>query len=135
MDSTADDGLIHPAFQARISQVSACHQMHVSRMTEAAMTTLANTIASLRRTTEARALFPEVAQIASAVAEALTNVGASLQRWNDGEVLTSGEFETLATCLRMADTALRTARELCACDNVLPTVLSAHSPPDSIEML
>jgi hypothetical protein len=116
MESGEDDrdGLIHPAFQARISQVSAYHQMHVSQMAAASRSTLEDTAASLRRTAEAMARYPEVAKIASLVDVTLTLVSASLRRWSSGKVPTAVEYDALVRCLNVANDGLAAARRLCA---------------------
>jgi hypothetical protein len=117
-----DDALIHPAFRARISQIAAARQIQINQMTAAALSILANTAASLRRTSEAMAGFPEVAQIVSVVEATLTFASSSLQRWNYGEVPTSAEIEALVTCLQAASTGLSTARKLYAGGNLVPVV-------------
>ncbi len=130
MDNIADndDALIHPAFRARISRIAAARQMQISQITAAALPILANTAASLRRTAEAMAQFPEVAQIVSAVEETLTLTNSSLRRWNNGEDPTSAEIEAVVTCLQAASTGLSTARKLYAGGNGDPNRNPADDP-------
>lgn len=123
MDSFTDhsNGLIHPAFHARISRIATARQKHINQMTTAALSSLEAVIASLRRTAVPRGQFPEVEQIALAVQPALTLIGASLQRWNSGELPASAETDAVAACLLKVITQLKTAHELCTGGNVVPT--------------
>jgi hypothetical protein len=95
-----DDTLIDPAFRVRISQIAAARQMQVSQMTAAALTSLPNIAASLWRTSEAMAWFPEVAENISKIEITLTVAIAILKRWLDGEVPSSVEIETFVRVYR-----------------------------------
>jgi hypothetical protein len=93
------DGLIHPAFLARISRISAARRMQISRDAATALSTLADAAALFRA-------FPELAHITSAAEPGITLVSASLRRWNSGEVPTSAEIEAVAKFLRVIHAAL-----------------------------
>ncbi len=114
------DALVHPAFRARRSQITAARQMQISQETAAAIRTLASIENALRRIAATADAFPEVAQIALAVAPALRNVSASLRRWHDGGVPGSAETAVVAECMRTICAGFDTAMELCAGGNALP---------------
>lgn len=135
MDSIEDgdgDGLIHPAFQARISQLAAARQIDIRQMTALASADLENTAVSLQRAAE---VFPEAARITSAVRTALTAVSASLQRWNSGEVPISAEVDAAATCMKEVHSALFKVRELLAGGEAVSAVPSVCPNPshDDVE--
>jgi|HubBroStandDraft_4_1064222.scaffolds.fasta_scaffold174893_2 hypothetical protein len=129
MDSTEDGhgSLIHPAFHVRISQVGAARQRHISQTTAKALITLTNTVTSLRRTADAMAACPELAQVVSEIEPILIVVSTSLQRWNSGKIPPSSETEAMVASLRALNAVVSMVKELWAASKVMPAVPNASS--------